>query len=382
MREHIKPRLLIFYDHFYPAYKAGGPIQSLTNLSLALQDSYDISIVTSAYDLNDNRLPDNMETNVWSEVILPQSSTVVKVWYAGIAEPGLATIKKITREADPSIVYLNGMFSFRYVLLPLFALKKKKIIICPRGMLQPGALAGKSLKKRFYLSALRMTGFINNVAWHATSQDEQNDVYREFGKHSKIFIAGNIPRKPVMKFKMAEKKPGELRLVYLSLISEKKNLLQAISIVANLTENISLDIYGPVKDEVYWQKCKNAIDNSGGKIVYKGNVKPELVQDVFSKYDAFILLTKGENFGHALYECLSAGRPVIGSYFTPWNHLTEKNAGWNVDIANENEIAILLNQLCSMDQSSYQSFCIGAYKMANEYYENGFDTSSYKKMFS
>ena len=52
----IKPALVIFYDHFYPAYKAGGPIQSITNLVLNLQDTYNLSIICSAYDLNENHI--------------------------------------------------------------------------------------------------------------------------------------------------------------------------------------------------------------------------------------------------------------------------------------------------------------------------------------
>ena len=158
MSEAAKPRLLIFYDYFYPAYKAGGPVQSLTNLVLSLQDEYDISVLTGAHDLNDDRVLDNIKINCWTETVLPKSACVIKVWYAGSGEPGGATIKKIIEQVRPSVIYLNGMFSFRFVLLPLIVIKKIRIVLCPRGMLQKGALAGKPFKKRLYLSALKISG--------------------------------------------------------------------------------------------------------------------------------------------------------------------------------------------------------------------------------
>lgn len=382
MSETVKPGLLIFYDYFYPAYKAGGPVQSLTNLALSLQHEYTISVITGAHDLNDDRVLTNIKTNCWSEVTLPKSACVIKVWYAGSGEPGAATIRKILEQVQPTVIYLNGMFSFRFVLLPLIVIKKIKIVLCPRGMLQKGALAGKPFKKRLYLTALKISGLANKLTWHATNEAERSDIKREFGEISNVYVAGNIPKKPVAKIVLPSREPGELRLVYLSLISEKKNLLQLIKIISRLKENISLDIYGPVKDEDYWKKCVHAMNSSEGKVKYMGDVLPEKVQDIFAQYHASILLTRGENFGHALYESLSAGRPVITSYFTPWNRLESKNAGWNVDISNDREIEILLSRVSNLEQPAYDRFYNGAYALAKTYYSGGFDTRSYKALFS
>jgi hypothetical protein len=138
-----RPRLLIIYDFFYPSYKAGGPIQSLTNLVYSLQDEFDIFVLTGAYDLNSNQLPDKIITNTWCDIKLPNAKASIKVWYAGLSEPGIGTIKSIIQDVKPGSVYLNGMFSFRFVITPLLAIKNVRIIICPRGMLQSGALAGE-----------------------------------------------------------------------------------------------------------------------------------------------------------------------------------------------------------------------------------------------
>lgn len=378
----IKPALVIFYDHFYPAYKAGGPIQSITNLVLNLQDTYNLSIICSAYDLNENQILEGIETDTWTSVNLPGSGAVISVWYATRGNMEMSSVKEAVRKSEPDIIYLNGMFSYAFVLVPLMLFRKYKIVICPRGMLQKGALAGKALKKKIYLSILKISGFCSKVSWHATNEEEKHDIARIFGERSRIAVAGNIPAKPLEQINFPGKSNEKIRLVYLSLITAKKNLLQLISIIALSKANVSLDIYGPVKDVVYWEKCLELIKKYPGKINYKGDVKPASVQQVFNEYDASVLLTKGENFGHALYESLSAGRPVITSYFTPWNQLAEKNAGWNVDIADESSIEQLLEHLAGMQADSFNEFCIGAHLLAKQYYSNGFDVNMYKKIFS
>ncbi len=123
------------------------------------------------------------------------------------------------------------------------------------------------------------------------------------------------------------------------------------------------------------------IEKSRGKINYKGDIIPEQVQQVFSDYDAFIFLTKGENFGHAIYESLSAGRPVITSYFTPWNELEEKKAGWNVDISDSRAIDKTLQKIQDMSKVDHQLFCEGAYKLAKGYYETNDFKKEYTELF-
>ncbi len=234
-------KLLIVYDYFFPAYKAGGPIQSLTNLVLILQeDDYKISVVTSGHDLNTSDKLQGIKTNVWSEIFLPQSASPVDIWYGGINQPSKQSFIRRLQSIKPSVVYLNGMFSFRFVIIPLLSIKKAKIklVLCPRGMLQSGALAGKSFKKRLYLSALKISGLVRNITWHATNKEEEEDIKRIFGKRSNVIVAGNIPKKPLASINSSTKIPGHLKLIYLSLITEKKNLLQLVEIISKTDKDI------------------------------------------------------------------------------------------------------------------------------------------------
>ncbi len=377
-------KLLVVYDNFFPAYKAGGPIQSLTNLVISMQKKMDIAVFTSGYDLITSQPVDEIKRDIWSQIYLPGCDTVVKVWYAGINNSGKRAFNRCLQEVEPTVVYLNGMFSFRYVMIPLFCLKRKKIklVVCPRGMLQTGALAGKSLKKKFYLSVLKMSGLVKNAGWHATNEEEERDIKKIFGESSTVIIARNIPRKPLAEIPRTAKVAGELRLVHLSLIHEIKNLLQVIGMVAKSGNGITLDIYGPVSDPAYWKKCRQLMEKTPGKIKYRGELLPSMVQQKFCEYDASILLSKGENFSHALYESLSSGRPVITSYFTPWNNLEKKKAGWNLDITNNGTCMDALKYICSIPAGSFDEYCRGAWELAKGYYAAAADLNNYNKLFS
>jgi glycosyltransferase involved in cell wall biosynthesis len=296
------------------------------------------------------------------------------------------TLNEMLQNINSQCIYLNGIFSFRFFLLPLWVLKgtklNYKIVVCPRGMLQSGALAVKPFKKKLYLLYLRLSGFLKNAYWHATNEEELQDIQNHFAKNKGVVIASNIPKLPRTWVATNTKITGHLRLIYLSLITEKKNLLGLLQVIKETGREVSIDIYGPVKDQRYWAECKKLIQLMPEKATYKGDVQPEKVQEVLSTYDAFILLTKGENFGHALYESLSVGRPVITSHFTPWSKLLQKKAGWNVNIEDKAECINLINELVNMGPEQWNIYCVGASKVSKEYFNNVNVKEKYAQLFS
>ena len=77
-----KKSILIVYDYFYPGYRAGGPIQSLTNLIVVLQNYFDFSIFTSAFDLDQNEPYEDIEMDKWNKILLPRMHKPINVYYA------------------------------------------------------------------------------------------------------------------------------------------------------------------------------------------------------------------------------------------------------------------------------------------------------------
>ncbi|MEP7317243.1 MAG: glycosyltransferase [Panacibacter sp.] len=381
-----KKRLLVCADWFYPGFKAGGPIQSLVNLVLVLNNSYEIFVVTSAYDLNAEKAYSEIEIDKWNNVFLPGSETLLHCWYAGKSKPGLYQWIEIFKKIKPDIIYLNGIFTPSFIFLPLLARRMTSIhshiIISPRGMLQQGALSGKYIKKFFYLSLLRISGLLKVVNWHATDETEKKDISQVFGLKISIAVVPNIPKIPASKILSIDKIPGELRLVYLSLISSKKNLRQALELLREINIPLIFDIYGPIKDKDYWQGCVELIATMPAyiKIQYCNIVNPVCVQSVFAKYHLLFLPTKGENFGHAIYECFSSGRPVIIGDCTPWKQLENKKAGYDLALNNKNGILDAILSFYKMDQSTFDEWCQGAYFVSNEYWKRYNFFSLYKNL--
>ncbi len=376
-------RAVFFYNNFYPAWKAGGPVQSLNNLVNALSDKMDISVVCSAYDLNEKETLSGISLNEWNNVL------GVKAYYVHDSETKYRAIKKLIWNANPEVIYLNGLYSIPFVIYPLlfwqYNLKRRsKLFLAPRGMLQQGALNVKPFKKKVFLLLFKVLRLYKDIQWHATDEQEEKDIKRVFGESAKVHIAPNIPKKPVDTLQMIGKAQGELRLVYLSLITEKKNLHLALKWIVELNLPVVFDIYGPVKDQLYWEKCVELIENVPQhiNIRYMGEVLPDKVLDTFSQYHALFLPTKGENFGHAIYECLSIGRPVLISNETPWKNLEKENCGFDIPIEQPELFKIAIEKMFKTEQKSYDVICKNAQNLAMKYWAGHDFESIYMKMFN
>lgn len=382
-----KKVIVVVYQYFFPGFKAGGPIQSLVNMITALSDHYEFKVITTAFDLNDNTVYPGIQANAWNKVTLPGQERKINVWYHASRKIGVMKMSALLKQASPYIIFINGLFT-PWSFIPLIlrktgSLKNVRVILSPRGMLQRGALQSKALKKKIFLKLFKSAGLFNDLAWHATGEDEKTDIKNMMGGTAEVIMAGNIPKKPLEAISLPPKVKGALNLVYLSIITEKKNLLLLIRVLGKTCSKISLDVYGPVKGSDYWKRCQEACQELPVNITvrYKGDIQPNLVQATLQQYDAFISLTKGENFGHALYESLSVGRPLITSHYTPWNHLEVNRAGWNIRIEDEGNISSVLQEIADMDRTAFGAFCDGAWDLAKRYYSSSDFVTSYRGLF-
>ena len=91
---------------------------------------------------------------------------------------------------------------------------------------------------------------------------------------------------------------------------------------------------------------------------------------VLKSYDFFVLLSEGENFGHAILEGLSAGCPVIISNRTPWRNLESKQIGWDIEVEDKNTILETFQKALDMDQQTYQGWSLSALSYAKNFINN------------
>jgi glycosyltransferase involved in cell wall biosynthesis len=266
------------------------------------------------------------------------------VYYNSNRSAGLSFFKNAFSQIKPGIIFLNGLYSFSYHLKPLMAAwlyrsqnKPTKIILSPRGMLHPGALSQKRFKKWLYFLLFKLSGVSKKISWHATDEKEVHFIRQKF-KHARIDLAGNFPKlsKPQPS---PYKEQGKLIMGTIALISAMKNHLEILNALKSIGGAITWHIYGPIKDQSYWQSCTSLINQlpSNIQVIYHGAINPNQVPSALETIQLFILPSKSENFGHAICEAMSAGRPVITTDTTPYSNLQHFNAGYTINNQNFNE---------------------------------------------
>lgn len=360
----MKKKVLILAGYYEPSVKGGGPIQSIKNLVDNLSNKLDFYIVAMDRDLGDDKPFPNVETNKWVTV------GKAKVFYT---DPAKLTWKKtidIINSVDYDVMYLNSFFSYKFSIVPILLKKIKKIpqkpvVLAPRGQFSPGALGLKSWKKKLYVKITKALGLYKNITWHATAQNEKEDIEVVFGKEANIRAASNLTAnyKDLRYEKNIKKEKGELKIVFISRIHPKKNLKKAIEILKNVDGKIDFNIYGPIEDKCYWDGCKKMIEDlpQNVKISYKGTVAHDKVIDIFKEHHIFLFPTLGENFGHVISEALIGGCPVIISDQTPWRNLEQKQVGWDIQLNEEKKFASVIQYCVNLNDKEYQQLSESAF---------------------
>jgi glycosyltransferase involved in cell wall biosynthesis len=329
-----KPTILTFVAYYLPGYKSGGPVRTIANMVDHLGDEFNFRIVTMDRDFLDKEPYPDIEADTWNQVGKAQ------VYYASPESLTRAKISRLIRATQHDVLYLNSFFSPRFTVLPLLArwlglLPEKPVVMAPRGEFSQGALALKHLKKIMFIHSAKIMGIYKNLRWQASSPYEEQDIVRTMGakRAGHIFIAPNLPQKPTNTSEPVHnpRKTGDpLRVVFLSRISPKKNLDYALRVLAEVKVPVVFDIYGIVDDEPHWNQCKFLMSKLPVhiKAKYHGVIKHEAVAEILAAHDLFFLPTRGENYGHAIYEALAAGTPALISDQTPWQDLYRAGVGW------------------------------------------------------
>ncbi len=366
----MKPErhILVFVDWYLPGYKAGGPIRSVANLVKVLGKDFQFSIVTSNSDFGSVTPYTEVPSDQWVE------QEGARVIYLSPENRNRRYFQQLIAACNADVLYFNSFFSYRFTLLPLLALKLKrmrhKVVLAPRGMLGEGALKIKALKKHAFIRIAKAMGLYDEVTWHASTALEETEIKRIFGNRSKVVVARNIALPDVSAdARSYEKKPGEARFFFLSRIALKKNLKAAINWI-NKTKTghaVQFDIYGPVDEAAYWNECQALIQNTERiHIQYKGELPYHQVGPTLQHYHFLLLPTFNENYGHVIVESFVNGCPVVISDQTPWRGLQAKNIGWEFSLAEETNFLQVLENCIEMDEPTFQKMSEAATAFGRE----------------
>jgi glycosyltransferase involved in cell wall biosynthesis len=380
MTQQRPPVVITAVKSYPPAFRSGGPTRSVGALVEQFHEQVDFRVITSMDDNGHDLRAEGVKPLVWEE----RGDALVSALPLG----PLASLRMVMRlrSVEADVLYLNSLFHPVFSLVPLVVAKLglarfRRTIISPRGELDAGALAQSPRRKDFVLAILRISRVASGVTWHATSDVEAANIKQKFGDNSEVTVATNL-RVLAVADPVERSVEGPLRTVFMSKIDRKKNLETAVAAVSQCVD-ATLSVIGPIKDEGYWSEVQALVKTSGlaDRFNYLGEVAPELVVDRLAEFDAFLLPTHGENFGHAILEALAAGLPVILGNTTPWNHVEAEGAGWVRSPFDEDGFAQCIDELRQLGQVERYQLRKNAARLAEEFVNDPGPIAVYRELF-
>jgi glycosyltransferase involved in cell wall biosynthesis len=247
-------------------------------------------------------------------------------------------------------------------------LPRRPTILSPRGEFSAGALGLKAVRKQAYLGIARRTGLLNGVWLHATAESEAAEISARCPWAERIVVAPNVRMLGSQPAPRSFRTGERLRLVFLSRIDRKKNLDYALRVLGSIRIPLSFDIFGPISDQAYWAECQDLIARlpEHVEVRYHGSISNGEVRATLANFDLFILLTRGENFGHAIFDALEAGVPVLLSDRTPWLKLEDNDAGWSVSLDHPSRFVEIIVEFARMSSEQRARLSFGARRLAKQ----------------
>jgi glycosyltransferase involved in cell wall biosynthesis len=373
-------RLLICADWFAPGVRAGGPIRSLVNLSQLLASDVQVRVLTSNRDLGESAPYPGISVDQW----VPWQPGI-EVFY-GTGASRRTEFDRVLASFQPQAVYLNSMFSPAGTLWPLWRLARQsagtQVILAPRGMLKPTALDRKGWKKKPVMSVLRRLGLTRGVVFHASSPDEIQEVEHWF-PGNRVAHLPMVPQCPLEQVPDGRQSDGMLRLCCVGRVHPIKNVHIALQALRQLTVPVVLRVLGPAEDAVYLEECQRIVASlpTVVRVEFCGVQSEAEVRRSLIESDAMILPTQGENFGHAIFESLAVGTPVVISDCTIWRDLVRQEAGWDLPLTAPEAFGQVLEQLAVMSGDERQRLRRGALRLAQGFVASHRFREDYLKLF-
>lgn len=346
-------RVVVFAPHFPPAFRAGGPLKSISQMVNAAGPQFELFVVTRNWDLG-CREPLRNRSNEWDGV-----GTRVLAFDRNTRSYINALVQTV--RVGPQLLYLNSLFDPLTGVVPsliwlILRLRGTKLLVAPRGQLARPALSKSPLRKRV-LMALWWVWVLrkNDAAVHAASESERAAVFEHVGIARTIVRAnsvGEFARLPVE----GGSSDGALRAIFLGRIVPNKGLLDLLIALRGCHGPVILDVYGPGEDADYLALCRAAAEELAGsvRVSFLGAVPSERVRSILSAYDVMLNPTLGESFGQAIAESLSVGTPVAVAAVTPWTPWIEVSGGGRI-VRETDGWAELVKDFVSLDSSSMRA---------------------------
>ncbi|MEZ4806307.1 MAG: glycosyltransferase family 4 protein [Flavobacteriales bacterium] len=359
--------VLVFVDWYRPGFRGGGPVRSMINMVEHLGGKVHFHIVTSDTDYATTTPYPGIAADRWTD--LP---TGERVWYASVKGRSRTHWKAALNEKRWDAVYINGMFSLWYSIMPLWLTRRTAMrrIVVARGMLLPGPVGQGGAKKQLFLRVAKLLGLYKGVEFQATSSEEVESIRRQIGLNVPIHLVSNLARKVDRRVRPHRmKRAGEALLINVVRIATEKNIHLIIESLRGISGKVNFDLYGPVYHEAYWEQCRSLIASLPSNITfnYHGPIASEEVPAVLAgAHHALFMPNEGDNFGHTMVEAMTCGLPLLIGDTSPWRQLPERNAGWDIPLDRMDRFTAAIQELVDMDQAAFDRLSEGAFSYGME----------------
>jgi glycosyltransferase involved in cell wall biosynthesis len=247
----------------------------------------------------------------------------------------------------PDVVHFHGLWQPQFARRARHYLQEKvPYIVSPHGMLEPWAWNHKRWKKYPYWHLIEKR-WVRHAARLLATADSEALRLETFLPQARcavlpLGLTGNAqPNYAAAREKLGWE-PGEMILLFLSRVHEKKGLDLLLSALADLGKGrparLRLVIVGPEEQPGYAERCRRFIKLYAGRlpaIEWKGPVWGDERWAYLQGADLFCLPTHSENFGLVVLESCQVGTPVLTTTGTPWTDVLPDRAGFiaepNVD---------------------------------------------------
>lgn len=333
---------------YLPAKKYGGTVTCIANIVENMGEKYNIYIIASNHDLGETKPLEGIHSG-WNR------KGKAKVLYLKDSQYTVKNFVELLKAHKADCVYLSGIFSYQVSFPAIRAAKLLNIpiVLAPRGELCKNALNIHRLKKELFIRFIKIIGIYRGISYQATSQEEYNAIKKIWRCcDKKIYMLPDISCSTLQK-EFTKKQAGKGRFVFLSRIHEKKNLLYAIERLQSVKEEVIFDIYGPIEQKEYWERCCKELEHLPSNVIasYQGIIEPMKSQEVFKNYDCLIFPTLSENYGHVVPEAITAGcHVIISKGTTPWDDM-QNQGGFVVPLERPEEWVQCIEEVAKMTQS-------------------------------
>lgn len=316
---------------YKPAYRLGGPVYSISATAERLaRRGHDVTVFTT-------------NSNLDEELDVPTDRSIevdgVRVWYFKHEEPiqkWLAFVPYLSKSVGflyapamraeleriiPSVDIVHTQAPFIY---PTYAAGKaairhqKPLFYHQRGVLGPGHLKFRGLKKRLYIRAIELPIMRRATTLIALTEDEVRS-YRALGVHTPCRVIPNgvdiLDYENSADFGFFTFSPDDLVLLFMARLHPTKGvdrLVHAFLMIQGSFPKAKLVIAGP--DE--WgmsRRLRQKVTKAGigNRVLFPGMVTGKQKLELLSRADLFCLPSDAEGFSATVLEALASSTALL-----------------------------------------------------------------------